>query len=98
MDFLVIKAYYPKLLNLIDLDRSGTFIMIVIALVAIMIITYNLINSYTGRAFLTMRGSESWLLQGWARTYRAYRLLSFAITVAYAGLGRVYICTLSHGV
>ncbi|NLW40464.1 MAG: branched-chain amino acid ABC transporter permease [Tissierellia bacterium] len=82
------KADYPKLLNLIDLDRSGTFIMIVIALVAIMIITYNLINSYTGRAFLTMRGSESAAQAMGINIYR-YRLLSFAITVAYAGLGGV---------
>ncbi|MCF6463533.1 branched-chain amino acid ABC transporter permease [Clostridium sp. Cult1] len=80
------KADYPQLLGFIDLDRSGTFILIVIILVAIMVITYNLINSYTGRAFLTMRGSES-AAQAMGIDIYKYRLLSFAITVAYAGLG-----------
>ena len=82
------KADYPQLLGFIDLDRNGTFILIVIILVAIMVITYNLINSYTGRAFLTMRGSES-AAQAMGINIYKYRLLSFAITVAYAGLGGV---------
>lgn len=82
------KGDYPQLLGFIDLDRNGTFILIVIVLVTIMTITYNLINSYTGRAFLTMRGSES-AAQAMGINIYKYRLLSFAITVAYAGLGGV---------
>lgn len=82
------KADYPTLLGFIELGRNGTFILIVAILVVIMIITYNLINSYTGRAFLTMRGSESAAKAMGINIYK-YRLLSFAITVAYAGLGGV---------
>ncbi len=59
MDFLGKKAAYPTLLGFIELGRNGTFVLVVAILVIVMIITYNLINSYTGRAFLTMRGSES---------------------------------------
>lgn len=82
------KADYPTLLGFIELGRNGSFILIVVFLVLIMIITYNLINSYTGRAFLAMRGSESAARAMGINIYK-YRLLSFAITVAYAGLGGV---------
>lgn len=82
------KAGYPTLLGFINLGRNGSFILIVAILVIIMIITHNLINSYTGRAFLTMRGSES-AAQAMGINIYKYRLLSFAITVAYASLGGV---------
>lgn len=82
------KAAYPELLGLIKLDRNGTFILIVVFLVAVMIITHNIINSYTGRALSTMRGSEA-AAQAMGINIFKYRLLSFAVAVAYSALGGV---------
>lgn len=82
------KAGYPELLGLIELDRNGTFILIVISLVAIMIITHNIINSPTGRALSTMRGSEA-AAQAMGINIYKYRLLSFAVAVGFSALGGV---------
>lgn len=82
------QGVYPKLLGIFELNRNTTFILIVVFLVAIMIITYNLINSYTGRALSTMRGSEPAAQAMGINIYR-YRLLSFAVAVGYAALGGV---------
>lgn len=82
------QAAYPKLLGMIQLSRDGTFVLIVIILVLIMIITHNLINSYTGRALSTMRGSEA-AAQAMGINIYKYRLLSFAIAIGYAALGGV---------
>lgn len=82
------KAGYPVLLGFLELGRNGTFILIVVFLVAIMIITHNLINSYTGRALSTMRGSEAAAQAMGINIYR-YRLLSFALAVGYSALGGV---------
>lgn len=82
------QAAYPELLGLIKLDRNGTFVLIVVFLVVVMIIAHNIINSYTGRAFLTMRGSEA-AAQAMGINIYKYRLMSFAIAVAFAGLGGV---------
>lgn len=82
------KAAYPELLGFIKLDRNGTFILIVVFLVAVMIITHNIINSYTGRALSTMRGSEA-AAQAMGINIFKYRLLSFAVAVAYSALGGV---------
>lgn len=82
------KAQYPTLLGFLKLDRNGTFILIVVALVVVMIITHNLINSYTGRALLSMRGSEA-AAQAMGINIFKYRLLAFAIAVGYSGLGGV---------
>jgi len=82
------QAEYPQLLGLIKLDRNGTFVIIVVFLVAVMIITHNIINSYTGRALSTMRGSEP-AAQAMGINIFKYRLLSFAVAVAYSALGGV---------
>ncbi len=82
------KAQYPTLFGFLKLDRNGTFILIVFALVLVMIITHNLINSYTGRALLSMRGSEA-AAQAMGINIFKYRLLAFAIAVGYSGLGGV---------
>lgn len=82
------KGGYPELLGIIELGRNGTFILIVVFLVAIMIITHNLINSYTGRALSTMRGSEP-AAQAMGINIYKYRLLSFAVAVGYSALGGV---------
>lgn len=82
------QASYPTLLGFLDLGRNGTFILIVVFLIGIMILTYNLINSYTGRALSTMRGSEA-AAQAMGINIFKYRLLAFAIAVAYSALGGV---------
>lgn len=82
------QAAYPELLGFLQLGRNGTFILIVVALVGVMIITHNIINSYTGRALSTMRGSEP-AAQAMGINIFKYRLLSFAVAVGYAALGGV---------
>lgn len=82
------NARYPKLLGFLELDRNTTFILIVIFLIAVMFITHNFINSYTGRALSTMRGSEAAAQAMGINIYR-YRLISFAIAVGYSALGGV---------
>lgn len=82
------QAAYPTLLGVIKLGRNGTFFLIVAFLVLIMIITHNIINSYTGRALSTMRGSEA-AAQAMGINIFKYRLLSFAVAVAFSALGGV---------
>ncbi len=82
------KAGYPVLLGFIELGRNSSFILIVVLLVAVMMIAHNIINSYTGRAFQTMRGSEAAAQAMGVNIYK-YRLLSFAIAVGYSALGGV---------
>lgn len=82
------SAKYPKLLGFLELNRNGTFILIVIFLIAVMFLTHNFINSYTGRALSTMRGSEAAAQAMGINIYR-YRLISFAIAVGYSALGGV---------
>ncbi len=82
------NASYPKLLGFLELNRNTTFILIVIFLIAVMFITHNFINSYTGRALSTMRGSEAAAQAMGINIYR-YRLISFAIAVGYSALGGV---------
>ncbi|MDF2951163.1 MAG: leucine/isoleucine/valine transporter permease subunit [Anaerocolumna sp.] len=81
-------ADYPTMLGFFELDRNSTFILIVVILIAVMFITHNFINSYTGRALSTMRGSEAAAQAMGINIYR-YRLLSFAVAVGYAALGGV---------
>lgn len=82
------KAGYPELLGFIELGRNGSFALIVVLLVAVMIIAHNIINSYTGRAFQAMRGSEA-AAQAMGINIYKYRLYSFAIAVAYSAIGGV---------
>ncbi len=82
------SANYPKLLGFFQLDRNLTYVLVVIFLVLIMIITHNFVNSYTGRALSTMRGSEAAAQAMGINIYR-YRLLAFAVAVGFAALGGV---------
>lgn len=82
------QAAYPKLLGFLQLGRNGTFMLIIVFLVGVMMITHNIINSYTGRALSTMRGSEP-AAQAMGINIFKYRLLSFAVAVGYAALGGV---------
>lgn len=81
-------AKYPNILNLYQLDRSQTYLLITIFLVIIMFLTYNLFNSATGRALLTMRGSEA-AAQAMGINILKYRLIAFGIATVYASLAGV---------
>ena len=82
------SASYPKLLGFFQLDRNLTYVLVVVVLVVVMLITHNFVNSYTGRALSTMRGSEAAAQAMGINIYR-YRLLAFAVAVGFAALGGV---------
>jgi branched-chain amino acid transport system permease protein len=87
------NASYPHLLNYLGLDflrldRHWTFILLAIFLVGLMIITDNFVNSRTGRALLTMRGSEA-AAQAMGINLLKYKLTAFGIATLYAAIGGV---------
>lgn len=81
------NAAYPKLL-FFKLDRQWTFILIALVLVGILIITENFIKSRTGRAMLTMRGSES-AAKAMGINILRYKLTAFGVATLYASLAGV---------
>ena len=82
------SANYPELFNVLQLDRTLTFILMSAILVLVMILTYNFIHAATGRALLTMRGSEA-AAQAMGINLLKYKLTAFAVSTLYAGLGGV---------
>lgn len=82
------NAAYPKLFGLWQLGRQGTFILMVMVLVGVMIFTYHFIHSRTGRALLTMRGSEA-AAQAMGINLLRYKLIAFGIATVYTGIGGV---------
>ena len=84
------KANFPELFG-ITLTRDGTFILLVVMLVLIMMLTYNLVNGQMGRALHAMRGSEV-AAQAMGVNLLKYRLIAFSIATAYAGIaGALYV-------
>lgn len=81
------NAGYPDLFFL-KLDKGSTYILIVLALVAVLVLTHNLVYSRSGRALLTMRGSEA-AAQAMGINLLKYRLLAFGIATLFAALGGV---------
>ncbi len=81
------NAGYPDL-GVVTLDRMWTYILIAVSLIAIMIITHNIVYSRSGRALLTMRGSEA-AAQAMGINLLKYRLMAFGIATLYAALGGV---------
>ncbi len=81
---------YPSIFGS-ELGRNGTYMMLVIALVLVMILTYNLVNGQMGRALHAMRGSEV-AAQAMGVNLLKYRLISFSLATAYAALaGALYV-------
>ena len=74
----------------IKLHRSEVIYLVMSALVVVMIITYNLINSPTGRAMLAMKNSTS-AAQAMGISLIKYRLIAFVICTAYAALAGVML-------
>lgn len=82
------SAMYPKLLGLFQLDRAGTYYLIVVVLVVVMLITYNLVNGQIGRAFNAMRGSEP-AASAMGVYLLKYRLIAFAVATIFASIAGV---------
>lgn len=82
------NAAYPKLFGFWQLGRQGTFILMVLVLVGVMIFTYHFIHSRTGRALLTMRGSEA-AAQAMGINLLRYKLIAFGVATVYTGIGGV---------
>lgn len=80
------NAAYPDLI--FKLDRMGTYILIAGVLTLLMIVTHNLVHSRSGRALLTMRGSEA-AAQAMGINLLKYRLLAFGIATLFAAIGGV---------
>lgn len=72
--------------NGIMLRREAVFVVLVIFLIALMILTINIINSPTGRAMLAMKNSDS-AAQSMGISLLKYRLLAFVLATSYAVVG-----------
>lgn len=84
------KAPYPTLFGVIKLNQNTTFLLIVAVLVVLMVLVYNFSKSRTGRAMLSMRGSEV-AAQAMGVNLLKYRLLAFTFsTVAASVAGVLY--------
>ena len=70
----------------INISIQSIFSVLVFALVLIMVLTYNIIQSPTGRAMLSMKNSES-AAQAMGVSILQYRLLAFIIASVYAFIG-----------
>lgn len=81
------SAGYPNFFGF-TLDREITYFLIVGLLVLVMIFTHNFIKSATGRALLTMRGSEP-AAQAMGINILKYKLIAFALATAFAALGGI---------
>jgi len=82
------KANFPNILNRFQLNKDSTYLLIIIFLVILMILTHNFVKSATGRALLTMRGSES-AAQAMGIGILKYRLIAFTIATLYASIAGV---------
>ncbi len=76
----------------ISLGREGVFIMIAVFLTAMIIMTFNLVNSPTGRAMLAMKNSTS-AAQAMGISLLKYRLLAFILATIYAAIAGSLLMT-----
>ena len=85
--FSGLQGAYPTFFGQ-KLGRSGTYLLVTIVLILIMMLTHNLVNGQLGRALHAMRGSEV-AAQAMGINLLKYRLIIFAIATCYAALGGV---------
>lgn len=84
-------AKYPTLLGTFELDRTGTYYLIVVVLIIVMLLTYNMMNGRLGRALNAMRGSEA-ASQAMGVNLLNHRLIAFALATVYASVaGILYV-------
>lgn len=86
---------YPTLLFLFQTNRETMYFVVLAVMFLLIVVTLNIINSPTGRAFLAMSRSES-LAQAMGIKLLKYRVLAFVIATVYAMLaGALYIASLT---
>ena len=85
--FSGLQGAYPSFFG-VRLGRSGTYILMTVVLILVMMLTHNLVNGQLGRALHAMRGSEV-AAQAMGINLLKYRLIIFAIASCYAALGGV---------
>lgn len=83
--FSGLTTKFPTIFG-VSLSREATYVLLVVALVLVMMLTYNLVNGQMGRALHAMRGSEV-AAQAMGISLLKYRLVVFALATAYAALG-----------
>lgn len=81
------SARYPEIFGYV-FQKEEMFIFIVVILVILMILMYNLVHSRTGRALLTMRGSNA-AAQAMGINILVYRLVAFALATMFASVAGV---------
>ena len=79
------QSKYPTLFGT-QLDRTAVFYVIMVALIVVMMLTYNMVNGQMGRALHAMRSSEV-AAQAMGINILKYKLFAFSIATMYAGLG-----------
>ncbi len=96
--FSGLQSSYPNIFDGIRIELFGgqtpkvlTYYLLVAVLLYILITTYNFINSSTGRALLTMKGSQP-AAQAMGINLLKYKLIAFCVATVYAGLaGALYM-------
>lgn len=76
----------------VTISQDNTYYLLVVATVIVMILTYNLIDSPTGRALLAIKNSDS-AAQAMGISLMKYRLLAFVVTSVYAVVAGVLYMT-----
>lgn len=89
--FSGLQTSYPSIFDNFDFFGSQTskiltYDLIVVVLVILLIVTYNFIHSATGRALLTMKGSQA-AAQAMGINLFKYKLIAFIVSTVYAALG-----------
>lgn len=83
---------FPIFQTLLGMSRQDSqrafYILLVLITVGLMMLTYNLGKSATGRAMLAMKNSSS-AAQAMGISLLKYRLLAFLLSTVYAGLGGI---------
>ncbi len=74
--------------DLVNISHNTIFIVVAVVLLIIMVLTFNIMKSPTGRALLAMRNSSS-AAQAMGVSIFKYRLLAFIVSTVYAMLGGV---------
>ncbi len=85
-----IKVSNFNILSGIVVKRQHSIFLVALALVIVMIITNNIINSPTGRAMLAMKNSTA-AAQAMGISLLKYRLMAFVICTMYAALSGVML-------
>lgn len=82
------KASYPKLLGFLELNRVGTYYLIVVVLIVTIILVHNLVKGHMGRALNAMRGSQA-AAQSMGINIFKHRIIAFGVSNALAAIAGV---------